>query len=139
MLKLQLDSEKLSNLCVFDIKMVVFGNKLITISEERSQYHNILYSSLLRVIWDLWSQNYQPVSCRRQNCLGHKHVAGKKTNPIKLLGTRQHIKLGSRQQAGNSVFFKISCCRQKKNRGASTQMSSIFEKCNCSALYITKK
>ncbi len=36
------------------------------------------------------------------------HATGRKTNPIKFLGTRQHIKLGSRQQAGNSVFFKFN-------------------------------
>jgi hypothetical protein len=52
-----------------------------------------------------WSRNYQPVSCHRQNRLWNKHSPGKKTYPIKLLGTRQHLKLGSRQQAGNSVFF----------------------------------
>jgi hypothetical protein len=61
-----------------------------------------------------WSRNYQPVSCHRQNRLwNNKHSPGKKTYPIKLLGTRQHLKLGSRQHAGNSVFFLISCRRQK--------------------------
>jgi hypothetical protein len=53
----------------------------------------------------IWSQNYQPVSCPRQNRLWNKYSPGRKTNPIKHLGTRQHIKLGCRQQAGNSVFF----------------------------------
>ncbi len=75
----------------------------------------ILLALFLGIVWfdQIWSRNYQPVSCHRQNCLGNKHSPGRKTNPIKLLGTRQHIKLGSRQQAGNSVFFLISCCRQK--------------------------
>jgi hypothetical protein len=41
-------------------------------------------------------------------------LQAKKTNPIKLLGTRQHIKLGSRQQAGNSVFFNFMLQAKKQ-------------------------
>jgi hypothetical protein len=82
-----------------------------------------------------WSQNYQPVSCHRQNCLWNKHSPGRKTNPIKLLGTRQHIKLGSRQQAGNCVFFKFQAAGKKKQGNL---YIDVFEKFDCSALHITK-
>jgi hypothetical protein len=52
------------------------------------------------------------------------HAAGKKTNPIKLLGIRQHIKLGSRQQAGNSVFFNFK--QNQKLEHTKTEIMLIY-------------
>jgi hypothetical protein len=76
--------------------------------------------------WKIRSRNYQPVSCLRQNRLRHKHVAGKKINPIKLSCSRQLIKLGSRRQAQNSVFFFNFMLQAKKPCSKTPTQISIF-------------